>query len=549
MTPHQTLMIGLDGYEASIGDAMMAAGQLPALQRLRERSACFLLDHVSAKRTGLAWEHISSGLAPGAGGRWAAVDFDPRSYAVWQQPTSFVPFVTGLCARTVVFDAPYFDLDRTPHAQGVVSWGAHDPGVKPGSRPASLQQEMMERFGAYPAKKWIYGFVWPSAEKTRTMAEALVHATNVRSEAARWLLTERLPDWDLGIVVVSELHSAIEALWHGIDPQHPLHGLPSAGPAGNGIRAVYRAVDKLVGELTDAVPDAAVVLFNLHGMGANDSDVASMALLPELLYRYAFDKSHLRSVNWNTNQNGVPVFSDAQGWESEMRKAVAGQPPAVQNPALKKIRRLAGDLAHKLLPRSLAHHLPKASVGLDWMPAARYRSYWPDMRAFALPSFYDGRIRINLAGREARGKVPLHEYATLCDEIETLLHACRDPLSGEPVVAAIERCGSADPLKLGVSESDLVIVWNAAPLGFVHPQLGRIGPLPYRRTGGHTGKHGMVFVAGTDMESGDYGVRSAFDVVPTVIELLGERKPAGLSGESLCTREPVPSGKRASAKV
>ena len=64
MTPRKTLMIGLDGYEASVGDAMMAAGQLPALQHLRERSACFLLDHGSAKRPGLAWEHISSGLAP-----------------------------------------------------------------------------------------------------------------------------------------------------------------------------------------------------------------------------------------------------------------------------------------------------------------------------------------------------------------------------------------------------------------------------------------------------------------------------------------------------
>ncbi len=180
-----------------------------------------------------------------------------------------------------------------------------------------------------------------------------------------------------------------------------------------------------------------------------------------------------------------------------MRKAIAGQPPAVQNPALKKIRRLAGGLAHKLLTRSLAHHLPKATVALDWIPAARYRPFWPDMRALALPSFYDGRIRINLAGRETRGKVPLHEYTALCDAIEALLHAYRDLLSGEPVVKTIERCAGADPLKLGPSESDLAIDWNAAPLGFVHPELGRIGPLPYRRTGGHTGKHGIAFVAGT----------------------------------------------------
>ena len=54
---------------------------------------------------------------------------------------------------------------------------------------------------------------------------------------ARWLLAERLPEWSLGMVVVSELHSAIEALWHGIDPDHPLHGLPSSLNARNGVEA------------------------------------------------------------------------------------------------------------------------------------------------------------------------------------------------------------------------------------------------------------------------------------------------------------------------
>ena len=45
------------------------------------------------------------------------------------------------------------------------------------------------------------------------------------------LCTERLPGWDLAIMVVSEFHSAIEALWHGYDPAHPLHHLPSVASA------------------------------------------------------------------------------------------------------------------------------------------------------------------------------------------------------------------------------------------------------------------------------------------------------------------------------
>ena len=37
--------ICIDGYENTLGEAMMRDGELPALQRLKETSASFLLDH------------------------------------------------------------------------------------------------------------------------------------------------------------------------------------------------------------------------------------------------------------------------------------------------------------------------------------------------------------------------------------------------------------------------------------------------------------------------------------------------------------------------
>jgi arylsulfatase A-like enzyme len=54
-----------------------------------------------------------------------------------------------------------------------------------------------------------------------------------------------------------------------------------------------------------------------------------------------------------------------------------------------------------------------------------------------------------------------------------------------------------------------------------------------RRTGGHTGGHGLLLVVGEGIEPGDGGVASTFDVTPTVIALLGQPVPAGLSGRSL----------------
>jgi len=514
MTKRRVLAIALDGYEPTLAARMSAEGLMPAWTALRARGACMDLEHYGeAKRTGLAAEHFATALSPDAAARWAAVNFDSRTYDVSQEPTALPPFPASLDARTVVFDAAYFDLKQTPSVRGLVNWGAHDPGVPAAARPEDLHAEITARFGDYPAAPWIYGFVWQSPERTRAMAADVVRAVDVRAQAAEWLLAERLPDWDLGIVMVSEAHSAIEALWHGVDVAHPLHDLPSAAPAGEGVRAVYIAIDRLIGRLATAFPDACLVVFSMHGMGANDSDVASMVLLPELLYRRAFGRPHMGEGDWPLDASGVPLLPEDGDWHAEMWRLVPD--------------------ARSRLDRLKGRFRPKPADEVGWMPATRYRPFWPKMPAFALPSFYDGRIRINLAGREAKGTVAVEDYHASLEALEDLLRACVDPVSGQPVVASIERSVCNDPRDLAPSQADLTVVWRDCPLGLVHPELGRIGPLPYRRTGGHTGRYGMAMIAGKGVAPGDYGVRSAFDVAPTIVDLLGARPTRPMSGESV----------------
>jgi predicted AlkP superfamily phosphohydrolase/phosphomutase len=527
----RVILIGLDGFELSIADRLMDEGKLPVLKRLREIGAHMVLDHGPAKRTGLAWEHVATGLSPDAAKRWSAVDFDPATYAVWQRPTALLPFAADLPGRTVVFDPPYFDLKRTPGVRGMVNWGAHDPGVDTFARPEGLLAEIEERFGTYPASESIYGFCWPSAERTEALGRALVRAVERRSEMTLWLFGERLPDWDFGFTVVSEYHSAIEALWHGVDPAHPLHDLPSSAPARRGLEDVYEAGDRMLGRLVDRFPDARFVVFNLHGMGGNNADVADMALLPELLYRHSFGRPCMRAPVWPLTRAGVPVITGNGAWEGEMDRVL---PHAMRRPG-----RIARGLA--ALGRRLTGAAEDGRIPLDWMPGARYRRFWPRMRAFAYPSFYDGQVRLNLKGREAQGLVDPDDYELVCDELETLLAECRDPITGAPVLASVERM--PNPLERGPSEADMIILWKGAPLGFSHPRLGTIGPLPYRRPGGHTGNRGFACIAGPGVSSGDLGTRSAFDIVPTVIDLLGAA-PLATSGASFADAlrpEPVPA--------
>jgi predicted AlkP superfamily phosphohydrolase/phosphomutase len=176
-------------------------------------------------------------------------------------------------------------------------------------------------------------------------------------------------------------------------------------------------------------------------------------------------------------------------------------------------------------------NIGRGEGNLGWMPLTRHAPTWPDMRAFALPSFYDGRIRVNLRGRESRGVVAPTEYSALLDELEELLADCSDPRTGAPVVKRFTR-PLIDPFDAGETSCDLLIQFAGSPLGLVHPVLGTSGPFPPRRPGGHTDPIGFAAILG-DERGIETRSASSFDLVPTLLDLAGARIPSGLSGRTL----------------
>jgi predicted AlkP superfamily phosphohydrolase/phosphomutase len=535
--PDRVLALGLDGFEISLADELIDADMLPVLAEQREHSARMLLDHAEAGRTGLGWEHFWSGLSPQDAHRSTPVEFDPATYRAWQEGARFDPFFSTLDVRTTVFDACYADLDRSPDVDGVAAWGAHDPGLSsPSSNPAGLLDELVARFGDYPSHEWTYANPWPSVAATEAMGRGLVEGVQIRSRAAQWLLTERFTDWQLGIVVVAEPHSAAEALWHGVDPGHPLHQHPSAPAARHALVATYEAVDRLVGELVEATSPTSVVVFSMGGMGPNHSDVTSMVLLPELVFRWALGETLLQvPAAWTMHPEQPP---DPGGVRSSWNRA--WYPGVRDQPSSGRLNRvvggLPGPLRHRVREHRSARRARSRATGfqdLGWQPASWYHDRWPEMRAFALPSLYDGRVRINVRGREAAGLVEPAEYEAVCDEVEELVRDCVDPRTGEGVVRLVERPGRGhDPRDLGGGTADLIISWRGGAFGLRHPVHGLIGPVPYRRTGGHTGPHGFASVSAPGVIPGEHGVRPAFDISPTIVDLLGAAPVDGLTGNT-----------------
>jgi predicted AlkP superfamily phosphohydrolase/phosphomutase len=540
--------IGLDAAEWSLVEQLLDEGELPHLAALRERSAFARLEDPVDYRTGLVWEHFLTGRSAAGNERWAAVEFDPATYDVWQEGSRPTPpfYTADPPMRAVVFDVPYAPLVHRVDGSVVVGWGGHDPGYPRASTPPGLVDAIDSRFGPHPAFANDYTPVWHDAGSIDALCDALVVGSRRRIDAALWLLRQQ-PSWELFVTVLSEPHSAGEQLWHGIDPLHPLAEVPTAELARRRLREVYRATDDAVGRLVAALPDdVTFVVFSMHGMGTNDADVASMVLLPEFLHRLQHGRPLLFDPDapaWEADGH-EPVIPDI-GWSPFISRSVRDLRPfarrlrsaigaRVRRPSSPKPKGRVGALGR---PIPLETHETPESIGVphssvDWQLALRYRRWWPGMTSFALPTFYDGRIRLNVRGRERDGMIDPKDYTATCDEIERELLACRDPRRDAPLVARVDRLRAADPFGAGGPDADLQVVWSGPADALVHPTVGRIGPYPFRRTGGHSA-NGFAFVAGPGVTPGDLGSRSAMDVTPTVLHLLGHIPPGAIEGRSL----------------
>lgn len=541
----RVMVLCLDAFDAALSEKLIDAGKLPGLARLKAESARFELEHGAgnkARYTGLTWEHFSSGRKPETSGKWSVISFDPKSFRVKQSFATERPFLADVDAKCAIFDVPYFDLQAMPNAVGAVGWGGHDLGVYPQAMPKGLMAEITARFGPPPDVDALNVMVYPSVELTKRMGKNLRASVKQRVDIAEWLFSERVTDWDVAMLGIGESHDAIELFYHGIDPNHHMAGAASAESAREGLIGVYEEISAQIDRLMTRFPDVAFVAFTMHGMGENDTDLPTMLLLPELLYRHRFDKPLFTARDdWRATHS--PALREGEDWNEvvigAMRHAKPKPPINIRQRAMRRARRGAAVVAKATLGQARLRELSSRrgprdkSFDVEWMPASQYARYWPDMDAFAVPSFFEGRVRLSLAGREKNGRVPLERYGETLDAIESLLRACVDIKTGQPVVREINRPMTNDPLTLCDSEADLAILWNGSPTGFRHPTLGDIGPAPARRMGGHSGGGGALYVRSTGVMPGDRGLRSSFDVAPTILDLMGRPSGSWIDGESV----------------
>ena len=546
------IAIGLESASPALLEKWMAEGYLENLAELRRRGAYGHLENVEYHGTETEWTTFLTGCLPEKTGYWRPLRFKPSTYQldrigafdfVRQQPF----YALGPDYRVAAFDLPQTTLSPNVNGAQVMAWGAHDPQTERRSHPPELLPDLRATYGDHPAFNKAFGDNWWDADYQQSLEYALKAGISRRAAIARDLLKQE--PWDLFVTIFGETHSAGHNFWHLSQDDHPLNQYADkAGFSHDPLRETFQSIDRAIGEiLKDAPENANIVIFNALGMGPNYNELPSMFFLGEVLFRLSFPGEQAFSYSAPGTPLGPVVNPEnADNWgeaiwarkhkPQRLREALRKCAPRRVRPILD---RLLVKLESKLGPHKpglIPPYRLAARGDRFWqIPTSWYRNYWPRMQAFALPSYSDGLIRINLIGREASGKVAPSDYEAVCASITRSLHELKDARTQAPIVKKVIRTrNSAFDDNPNHPDADLVVIWHEPPTDVIESHtVGRIGPAPYRRSGGHA-NDGCLFAVGPDIEPGStFQTAHAADIAPTLLALMGAPQKAEFDGKPI----------------
>ena len=538
----QVIAIGLDAADPVLIDQWIDQGKLPNLERCRTQGAHASLENIGYYKAETPWTTFLTGCLPSKTGYWATFKFKAGDYDVEEIEAydfeEYRPFYAlGSEYRVAAFDIPQSHLEPDVNGIQVLAWGAHSPQTPSHSLPESLFPEIIRQFGKHPALHKDHGDWWDQTYLTR-LYKALHQGLEKRVEICQQFLEQER--WDLFLTIFGEPHSAGHDFWYFSDPTNPLYAhRPTITGSSDPLLDVFQATDQAIGQILETVSDDSyVVIFAAHGSGNNMTDVSSMLFLPELLYRLNFPgkvqlapgrKELIDMLTTPRRKTWVGEVWQTKHDLNPLKRLLRKQLPSKWHHALDKV--FGTDEQDLLSPQKLQSD----GHTLFWQPPLWYKQFWPQMKAFALPSLSEGYIRINVSGREANGIVEAQDYDRVCDELIQELKQMTNPRTGKSLVKKVikTRQSALDPNDK-LPDADLVVVWDEAPADVVdHPKCGRIGPVPYRRTGSHRAR-GFVTITGPDIPpNSQLKAGHGVDLAPTLLHLMGAPIPDYFDGVSL----------------
>lgn len=541
----KVIAIGLDSADPDLIQNWIEQGQLPHLASLQNEGAHAVLENkanianstMPFGGTEGSWVSFQTGVRPDKTGYWETFDYDPEKYTATSDQhhggydyQEYPPFYAlGDKYRVATFDLPVSAVVPNVNGLQVVGWGGHWPFVDRGSDPQDLLKILTGQYGKNTILYKDYGEFW-DGRYLKWLESNSILSIERRTEITIDLMNRE--PWDMFLATYGESHGAAHDLWFTSVKDHPLHHLWDEGR--DPLLKVFQKIDDAIGRIRAHVPkDACFICYSVHGIESNVTDLGSFFFLPELMYRFQFpgefgfakgtpDEAPVPPISKGKHNHWFGEIWRQRHFKNRFIKQIQPYLPAMLIPR--------GNWSDFLYPYFLDFFGPETG----WLPAVWYKPAWPRMRSYAIPSFSDGHIRINVEGRESKGLVSEQEYETECNRVTDFLRKTINPRNGEPIVRDIIRTRTS-PFEEGkLPDADLIVIWDNQPFDVVDsPDVGRIGPVPYHRTGGHRNK-GFMMASGPGIPAGTkLPTAEAIDLAPTFLSLMGAECPDYFDGHSL----------------
>lgn len=512
MFQSRLLVLGFDSMDVELVRRWAAAGYLPTFRRLLESAAWTQYAHPPQITSGSVFPSINTGLAPLRHDGQEYPRLRDGSYrlrlgsAADIKGEPFWKWFAQAGRRIALADVPFTIPNQEYGGKQFWGWGVHDWLWKKSSVPDGLLSALSAKYGAHPIP-YCHNYSTETGSLLRFRSDLLI-AIKRRTAILKSMIVSG--DWDFFYGVYCEPHCAGHLMWHLEDQAHPQHSREQLATVGHALRDVYAAIDGALEELLAcAGTDTMCVAFLSHGMGPNYNGVH--------LFQEFVDRFSRRWAGQAPLADGATLPVRKGGLDPLWKASVQKVPFAWR----KRVR--------EQLPMSLRRWL--------YMKRLDHSRQWSRMLAFPLPLDGLSALRVNLAGRDPKGRISAgEEYGRFLDALTVELSTLTNIDTGEPVVERVFRADQqVDPVTMA-SFPDLIIWWRkSAPIRRVRsPALGVIaGEFPDMRTGEHV-MRGMLLVSHARAKPGHHTIEGmgAMDIPATLCDLAGIQPGIAFDGTS-----------------
>ncbi len=520
----RVLVICLDGATFDLLDPWIESGRLPGLKRFVSEGVKGTLESVVPPITAPAWASFMTGKNPGKHGVYyfvnrgggarsgSAAFVDARSRkgrALWH--------LLGEAGRKVlVLNVPTtYPPERVNGA--LISDFLTPPGRRDFTYPASLAEELEGRYGKYPLHIKTLPFSPSlSAGNARRLLQELKRETEVKFDAAHWLLDRYEPDFCILHILGTD--RVQHELWSLFDLEHPLHNEDMRQSCAESVIDYFVRLDEEIERLSGRFGEHdTIFLISDHGFGPVRKVIDLNVWLLENGYIETATsvRSRLKAALWK------------RGLTKEKFTRIA----------LRTFFRYGAGLAARI---------PDESIFKSMLFIARRGDRggllfsfddvdWGRTRAYAPVGM--GAIYINLRGREEQGLVaPGDEYRSLQQEIADKLRVLQDPETGEQISAEVYLRQEIYHGPYLDRAPDIVFLPNESGL-FAGGMTGFFSNrwiFPNAAWPGHHRMKGILLARGGSCRKGVRieGAR-LMDLAPTLLHLLGVEIPSDMDGRVL----------------